>query len=176
MLVWFLSSKQSENTKRGEVIQLRYSEMILRSEGIEASSTYTIDSVTNVTNVGTILVKQTIWKYTLEKIHILIWFWLARVLKPAPSTQCSLLIAYKCNQCGHDLSQASTLRKHMKIHSGEKSYHSNISRWFCLASVLKQAPPTQRSLLISWTHIGSASCPGHTIYSPIIEKWLGSYA
>ena len=40
----------------------------------------------------------------------------------------------------------------------------------------KLAPPTQRSLLIRWLHIGMLGRPGHTIYSPIIEKWLGSYA
>ena len=43
-------------------------------------------------------------------------------------------------------------------------------------SVLRQTgphTPTQRSLLISSPHIGASACPGHTIYSPIIEKWLG---
>ena len=36
-----------------------------------------------------------------------------------------------------------------------------------------RSTPTQRSLLISSPHIGASACPGHTIYSPIIEKWLG---
>ena len=176
MLVWFLSSKQSENTKRGEVIQLRYSEMILRSEGIEASSTYTIDSVTNVTNVGTILVKQTIWKYTLEKIHILIWFWLARVLKPAPSHSVACWLHINVTSVGMIYLKQALWGSTWK-YIVEKSHTIPIFQDdFALRGYCSKAPPTQRSLLISWTHIGSASCPGHTIYSPIIEKWLGSYA